>query len=170
MPEKLIIIINGRGGVGEDTLGNSLRNKYRVMIISAIDPIKEIAHQFGWNGEKDNRARLFLAELKQAFVHYNNLPTKYLVEKTEVFLKSPAEILFVQIREANQIEEYKKNIFPNKCITLLIKRAVVDDQHLFGNHADDDVDSYSYDFIFENDMPIDESCNAFSSFIQNLFL
>ena len=70
MRKKLIVVMNGKGGVGKDTLCDSLREKYRVMNISAIDPIKEIARQYGWNGEKDDRARLFLAELKQALTDY----------------------------------------------------------------------------------------------------
>ena len=40
--KKLVIVINGKGGLGKDTLCESLRIDYRVTNISAITPIKEI--------------------------------------------------------------------------------------------------------------------------------
>lgn len=165
---KLIIIINGRGGTGKDTLCESVGKIYNIMNVSAIDPIKEIARMHGWNGEKDDKSRRFLAELKRTFVNYNNLPTMYLKKKTNEFFKSRAELMFVHIREADQIDEYKKEIYPNKCVTLLIKRADIDKNHRFGNSADDDVESYSYDFVFNNDLPIEESTELFCSFIEKM--
>lgn len=168
MRNKLIVVINGKGGTGKDTLCNSLSGKYSIMNISAIDPIKEIARQHGWCGEKDDKARLFLAELKRAFINYNNLPTEYLKRKTEVFLNSSADMLFVHIREGDQIEQYKRAINPNRCVTLLIKRAIIDNNHWFGNAADDEVEHYAYDLIFENDLPIEESTAAFCSLIESI--
>lgn len=138
------------------------------MSISAIDPIKEIARQNGWRGEKDDKARLFLAELKRAFANYNNLPTEYLKKKTEEFLNSSSEMLFVHIREADQIDQYKRAIYPHQCVTLLIKRAIVDHYHRFGNAADDEVEHYRYDFVFENNLPIEESTAVFYAFITDI--
>ena len=51
---KLIVVINGRGGVGKDTLCSFVSDNYNVMNISSIDPIKEIAKTIGWDGKKDN--------------------------------------------------------------------------------------------------------------------
>ena len=48
-----IIAVSGKGGVGKDTLCAAIAEKYRVMNVSSVDPIKEIARGFGWNGEKD---------------------------------------------------------------------------------------------------------------------
>lgn len=169
MDNKKIIVINGKGGTGKDTLCNSLLGKYKLMNISAIDPIKEIARNYGWNGEKDDSSRRFLAELKKAFANYNDLPTKYLLIKTKEFLSSDAEILFVHIREADQINQYKEAIFPVQCITLLVTREEIDRKHHYGNTADDDVFNYTYDFIFENDASIAESREQFLSFIKNIF-
>ena len=168
MLNKLIIVINGKGGVGKDTLCNSLSGRYHVMNVSAIDPIKQIARQFGWNGEKDDRSRRFLAELKQAFIHYNDLPTEYLRDQTEEFLEGQAEILFVHIREADQIERYKQAVFPRRCVTLLVKRDAVDTGHLYGNKADDLVENYSYDYVFENNLPVEESISAFSALVGDI--
>jgi len=38
--EKQIIIINGQGGVGKDTVCNILKKYYQIRIVSAIDKIK----------------------------------------------------------------------------------------------------------------------------------
>ena len=167
-PCKTIIVINGKGGVGKDTLCDCLLTKYKVMNISAIEPIKEIASKYGWNGEKDNKSRKFLADLKQAFIAYNNLPTTYLEQKTAEFLTLDKEILFVHIREADQIEQYKKSIYPHKCFTLLVTRDIVDNTANYGNHADDDVNQYEYDYIFDNNLPIEKSKESFIELIKQI--
>ena len=66
--KKIVIIINGNGGAGKDTLCDFAGEVYDTMNISAITPIKEIAKANGWNGEKDAKSRKFLADLKQIFV------------------------------------------------------------------------------------------------------
>ena len=50
--KKIVIIINGNGGAGKDTLCDFAGEVYDTMNISAITPIKEIAKANGWNGEK----------------------------------------------------------------------------------------------------------------------
>lgn len=168
MPNKTIIVINGKGGVGKDTLLNSLNGRYHIANASSVDPIKEIARQYGWNGEKDNRSRRFLAELKQTFLNYNDLPNTYLKARTEEFLNSDDDILFVHIREAEQIDYYKELVKPARCVTLLIRRKEIDNNGSYNNHADDDVENYCYDYIFENDLPEEESKEIFYEFIRNI--
>ena len=51
--EKIVIIINGLGGAGKDTLCDLVAKHYKVRNVSAITPIKNIAQKYGWNGEKD---------------------------------------------------------------------------------------------------------------------
>ena len=72
LKDKIVIIINGKGGAGKDTVCDIAAKFYKVEIISAITPIKEIATSFGWRGEKDRRARKFLSDLKRAFIEYND--------------------------------------------------------------------------------------------------
>lgn len=38
--KKMIVIINGKGGVGKDTLINSVSKIFRVKNVSSITPIK----------------------------------------------------------------------------------------------------------------------------------
>lgn len=68
--KKIVIIINGNGGVGKDTLCDFAAEKYKVTNVSAITPIREIAFQHGWKGEKTPKSRKFLADLKRIFVEY----------------------------------------------------------------------------------------------------
>ena len=63
--KKIVIIINGNGGVGKDTLCEFAIEKYKVTSISSITPIKNIAHQCGWRGEKDSKSRKFLEKKKK---------------------------------------------------------------------------------------------------------
>lgn len=163
--DKMVVIINGKGGVGKDTLCGFAGEKFDVMNISSITPIKDIARQYGWNGEKDPRSRKFLAALKQAFVDYDDLPYKYLVQEYEKFLQGSAQILFAHIRERVEIEKFKEYIgIP--CITLLIRRSSVGKD--WGNASDDHVEDYDYDYIFDNDRTLEEAKRDFWAFIADI--
>ena len=96
---KLAIVINGAGGVGKDTLCAIAAKKYRVRNVSSITPIKELAARCGWKGEKTDRARKFLSDLKRLTVEFSDLPTEYLTEQYREFLAGDEQILFAHIRE-----------------------------------------------------------------------
>ncbi|MCM1215932.1 MAG: hypothetical protein NC548_15605 [Lachnospiraceae bacterium] len=155
---KVIIIINGKGGVGKDTLINFTRLEYGgVSMISAIDPIKEIAKQYGYSeNDKNDKARKFLSDLKRVFIEWNELPMQYLLSGIESFVDGPDDILFIHIREKSEIDKLKDAIVKKyqctkiKLFTLLVKNKRIDDK-TFGNESDDDVDNYNYDLIYHND-------------------
>lgn len=165
--KKLVMIINGKGGVGKDALCEALEATYRVTNISAITPIKEIAAMHGWQGEKTPKARRFLAELKRVFVDYNDLPTAYLVEQYHAFEQSDAHILCVHIREPEEIDKFVTHV-TLPCITMLIRRRAVDMQGAYGNAADDGVHNYPYSHVFDNDLPLEESQQAFSALLGSI--
>lgn len=165
--KKLVIVINGRGGVGKDTLCDSLRRVFRVKNISAITPIKEIARVYGWNGEKDFKSRRFLAELKRVFADYNDLPNRYLLGEYEKFASDDNDILCVHIREKDQIDEFVHGV-TLPCITLLVKRSTGTGEGKYGNDADDLVEEYDYDYVFDNSAPIEESGEKFIELISGI--
>lgn len=150
--DKLIIVVNGKGGVGKDTVCALTARLFYAKTISSITPVKEIAVQCGWKGEKDIRARRFLADLKQLLIAYNDFPNQYLTREVQAFQADPgADILFVHIREADQIEEFLRLIH-GKAVTLLIRSSRPGlSSAVYGNSADDDVERYHYDYIFDND-------------------
>lgn len=171
MTNKLVIIINGIGGVGKDTFINAIGQYYKIKMISSITPIKQMAAICGWNGEKTLAARKFLADLKQLTIQYNNYPTSYLVQEYEKFLKSDAEILFVVIREPSEITKFKTAI-NDKCYTLLIQSNRIKLQGKFGNLSDDQAtkDYFTYDFIYQNDSPKEEVIKQVKLFFENNIL
>ncbi len=151
---KLVIVINGSGGVGKDSICNIVGKHYSTMNISSVDPIKKIAFENGWDGGKNEKSRKFLADLKQLFVDFNDLPCKYLLGKYQEFLESNNEILFVHIREPEEISKFKKSI-QEACITLLIRRNSHTKKE-WNNSADDNVENFDYDFYYNNIKPLNE--------------
>lgn len=159
--EKIVIIMNGNGGVGKDTLCDFAGEQYKVRNVSAITPIKNLALQCGWRGEKDPKSRKFLADLKRVVIEFNDYPYKYLVDEYEKFRVTNAQILFVHIREGEEIDKFKRYV-DLPCITLLIRRHEV--QQYWGNASDDNVERYLYDYCYDNDKPLLEARDDFLSF------
>ena len=158
--EKIVVVINGRGGSGKDTICDIVSRRYGAMNVSSIDPIKEIARAHGWQGQKDGKSRKFLADLKRAFIEYNDLPNRYLKQKYDQFLSDPDKtILFVHIREADQIDAFKEMV-DIKCITLLVRR----DERALGNASDDQTQAYAYDYYYDNTGPPQDMQNSVMDF------
>lgn len=162
---KLTIVINGAGGVGKDTLCEFARKKYKVMNVSSVDQIKEAAKVLGWAGKKENIDRKFLSDLKRLSKEYNDGPTKYLVSKYQEFLKSDAQILFFHIREGEEIDHVKQ-LISGKIVTLLIRRNTTN--KTYGNDSDDLVESYSYDYIYDNNLSREQAQRDFVSFLEKI--
>ena len=92
--KKTVFVINGAGGVGKDTLCNLAAKHFKVYNVSSIDPIKEIAAMTGWAGEKTDKARKFLSDLKRLTVDYNDYPTRWGKARFDEFMASDNEIMF----------------------------------------------------------------------------
>ena len=148
--KKLTLVINGRGGVGKDTLCDAAATRFRVMNVSSITPIKELAAICGWSGEKTDRARRFLADLKALTSAYNDYPTNWITERYRDFLAGEDEILFVHIREGEEIRKFV-DATGGEAKTLLVRADRRMAAHTYGNASDDLVESYSYDYYFDND-------------------
>jgi hypothetical protein len=162
--KKLVIVMNGSGGVGKDTLCDIAAKSLKTRSISSVDPIKALARQGGWQGEKDDNGRLLLVRLKQAFVDYNDLPLKYLLSEVEKFRKDDTSILFVHIREPQEIEKFKVAV-GDMCKTILVQR---DTGITWHNSVDSGVNNYTYDHIFHNDAPIELSGKQFVSLLTSM--
>ena len=70
------VIMNGSGGIGKDTfidfIDDFMEKDEYLYNISSVDKVKEAAEILGWEGGKTDEDRIFLHELKQAAVKYNN--------------------------------------------------------------------------------------------------
>ena len=165
--KKTVLVINGAGGVGKDTLCAIAAKHFKVENISSITPIKEVAGLFGWNGTKDDKSRKFLADLKQLTVEYNDYPTVWATEQYNQFLKSDKEVLFVHIREPEEIKKFVRAT-GGEAKTLLIRGGERMAKREYGNSADDCVENYEYDYYFINDKTLDIAESEFCSFISEI--
>lgn len=168
--DKLGIVINGRGGVGKDTLCDIAGEVYKTVNVSSVTPIKRIALENGWNGEKTPEARRFLAELKRIFTEYNDLPNRYVLSEYDKFLKDTEnELFFVHIREGEQIDRFiraSRCFDGGHCVTLLITSERCPKS--YGNDSDDMVEQYDYDYTFANDSPLKQAKTDFLAFLSEL--
>ena len=165
--EKTVIVINGAGGVGKDTLCEFAEKHYKVMNISSITPIKEIAAMCGWAGEKTDKARKFLSDLKALSIEYNDFPTVWATAKYNEFLSSDYEIMFVHIREGREIEKFVRST-DGRAKTLLIRGGERMKKSNYGNASDDEVENYSYDYYFVNENGFEEAERDFVSLLEKI--
>lgn len=165
--EKIAIVINGAGGVGKDTLCDLAAKHFKVKNISSITPIKEIAAMCGWRGEKDNKARRFLSDLKKLCIDYNDFPTSWAKAEYEKFLASEDEILFIHIREASEIRKFV-DATGGVAKTLLIRGGDRMKRESYGNVSDDLVEEYQYDHYFMNDKTLERAEVDFAEFLSSV--
>jgi hypothetical protein len=169
--QKLVIIINGKGGCGKDTICDILEKHYPVKRISTITKVKQAARlMFGWKGEKSLKDRKFLSDLKDLWTDYNDGPFKYAISEFQKFAEKPVvaynEILIIHVREPSEIKKIKNridfiSIVP--CVTLLITSPRTESVE-YGNEADDLVNKYPYDFRYNNAAPLNEVDEDFMGF------
>lgn len=139
---KQFVIINGTGGSGKDTFVDFCRKYAKVFNFSTVDKVKEIAKIIGWDGvSKTEKDRKFLSDLKQLTTEYNNMPLLDLMEKANAFRGSDDEIMFIHIREPENIKAAVEALGGAK--TLLIKREGL--SNISSNRSDSEVDNYPYD-------------------------
>ena len=165
--KKLTIVINGAGGVGKDTLCDLAAKHFRVYNISTIMPIKDIARMCGWNGEKTDKARRFLSDLKALTVDYNDYPTVWATERYHGFLDSDDEIMFLHIREPEEIAKFVAAT-DGAARTLLVRGGERMKKAVYGNVSDDRVEDYEYDYYFYNDKTLEEAESDFVAFLSEI--
>lgn len=150
--KKRVIIINGGGGSGKDTFVEFCAKHAKVINISSVDKVKEAAKILvGWNGEKDEKSRKLLVDLKKLSIDYNEYPTTYILEEHKKFLESEAEFLFIHIREISEIKKIKKLL---RAETLLLTNPRV--PKITSNTSDANVNDYSYDYMVKNSGTLEE--------------
>lgn len=165
--KKVAIVINGAGGVGKDTLCELAALHFKVKNISSITPIKEIAALCGWDGTKDNKARKFLSDLKNLCVEYNNYPTVWAKAKYDEFLTSDEDVMFVHIREPEEIQKFV-DATGGSAKTLLVRGGARMPKEKYGNASDDGVENYSYDYYFLNESTLDVAEREFVELISGI--
>ena len=162
--KKAVFVINGAGGVGKDTLCDLAAKHFKVYNKSTIMPIKDIAAMCGWDGSKDAKSRKFLADLKQLTVAYNDYPTMWGLERFNEFMASDDEVMFMHIREPEEIAKYVRAT-GGVAKTLLVRGGSRMALSHYGNAADDCVENYEYDYYFVNEKSLEEAERDFCDFL-----
>ena len=164
---RKIIIINGGAGVGKDTFVRVCQNvDPTIQNLSSVDYVREVAHELGWSGEKDDKARRFLSDLKRAMMLYNGAPFYKVFETINDFDKNAT--VFLHVREPDEIELYKNQINANydKVVTLLIRNNRVN--AVTTNPSDANVTEYGYDYIIDNNGTLQELQDSAELFVEML--
>lgn len=163
----LLIVINGSGRSGKDSFvdfiktGSSLINTF---CISSVEAVKDAAKILGWDGEKDEAGRKFLSDLKDLSTSAYDGPMTYMkhrIERIGVHSKGN-NVIFLMIREPEEIERFCME-FPDNTITVLVRRPNISER--YGNHADDGVEGYNYDYIVDNNAGIDKLSDLANEFL-----
>ena len=159
-----IIIINGKGKSGKDTVINWIKSNFNDINIynfSSIDPSKQAAEIFGCYGKSD-RDRKFLSKLKELSIWYNDHPTIYLYKQIKS-IYTTNNIVFLHIREAEEIEKMRTLLYEKSydAYTLYIHRNIND----YGNKSDDNVENYVYDYYIDNSKEFEYTIQDIKKFL-----
>ncbi len=211
-----IIIINGKGGCGKDSLIDGIvSHDWWEYTLSSVDKVKEAAMVLGWDGGKDDKDRKFLHDIKNLSTEYNDGPNTYLCnsvmgilkwclpskskivdkipqvyeinitpprgadfhghswaseffEHGSIFLhcREPENVEALYLRISNFITQYKLESYAT-IATVIVSRDETD-AHVYGNHCDDDVYDYIYDYYIDNNGTLEEGVIALSEVLHQI--
>lgn len=165
---KTVVLINGSGGCGKSTFIKfcAMLND-KVVELSTIDYVKEIATKLGWDGSKTEESRRFLHNLKKALEEWKDIPNIKVVNAVEEDFEH--KIFFINVREVENIKKLN-NVFdfpPNsKVYTLLVKNSNV--KEIKSNGADANVNNYKYDYIIDNSGTLGQLLDKANDFIKEV--
>lgn len=165
-----VVIINGKPQSGKDTFCKYAQGycdddeSANTLIISSVDPLKEMLTQLGWDGTKTDKIRDMLMDMKQLWVQNQDGPTMFLFNNILEFHKACTgedNIVFVHIREPEEIKKLVNALTGFESmgidvISLLVIRKGGEDtpnQPAETRRSDDEalINSYEYDVTINND-------------------
>ena len=164
----MIFIINGQGGSGKDTFVKFCQEFVpdRVINISTVDYIKEIAQYLGWEGGKSEKDRKFLSDLKALSKEYNDLPyqqvKRVIFSLNERRKRHPHPIIFIHCREPDEIKRFVNEY---KAKTILVYNG---SRQITSNESDKNVNNYNYDFIIDNTGTFDDLKERARNFLEEI--
>lgn len=171
-----ILCINGSPTAGKDSFvafcGGENQGIYSY---SMVDGVKEIARRVHWDGSKELRDRKFLSDLKDLVDDYNDFSFKNVESKIsgaynyysrywiDYNNEEKEAIFFVHAREPKDIQRWKDE---HGARALIIRRTDVEGE--YGNHADDQVFDYEYDYCIWNNETLDMLYDTAQRFIKDI--
>lgn len=182
-----VVIINGKPQSGKDTFCKYAQGycdddeSANTLIISSVDPLKEILTQLGWDGTKTDKIRDMLMDMKQLWVQNQDGPTMFLFNNILEFHKACTgedNIVFVHIREPEEIKKLVNALTGFESmgidvISLLVIRKGGEDtpnQPAETRRSDDEtlINSYEYDVTINNDEDLIKLQELAAEFVDKL--
>jgi dephospho-CoA kinase len=164
---KLVFIVNGKPRAGKDTFAMILNRYMDVYKYSAVTKVKEIATLCGWDGQKEERDRKFLHELKMLTSEYSDMAYQDVVNEIKKYRNGEieADVFVVDVREPEEIERLAKEV---GAITIFIENNNV--PAITSNAADANVENYEYDFVIQNNGTMKEFEDEIKIFMEFLMM
>lgn len=182
-----VVIINGKPQSGKDTFCKYAQGycdddeSANTLIISSVDPLKEMLTQLGWDGTKTDKIRDMLMDMKQLWVQNHDGPTMFLFNNILEFHKACTgedNIVFVHIREPEEIKKLVNALTGFESmgidvISLLVIREGGEDtpnQPAETRRSDNEalINSYKYDVTINNDEDLIKLQELAAEFVDKL--
>lgn len=163
---KKVYITNGSAGNGKDTFAEFLNKYVSVFKYSSIDLVKDIFETVGVSKDnKTEKKRKLWSDGKDLLTQYDDIPFKDIKSIVTDFKsnKIESEVLLIDIREPEEIARAVKTFGAE---TILIRNPNVD--KIESNHADANVEDYSYDYIIENDGTLEQLDATAKLFVRDI--
>lgn len=165
--DKMIFIVNGKPRAGKDTFAMILNRYMNVYKYSAVTKVKEIATLCGWDGQKEERDRKFLHELKMLTSEYSDMAYQDVVNEIKKYRNGEieADVFIVDVREPEEIERLAKEV---GALTVFIENNNV--PAITSNAADANVENYEYDFVVPNNGTMNDFEEEIKLFMEFLMM
>ena len=106
---KTVLITNGSGGCGKDTMAEIMAKYVDIKKISSIDVFKQMLIDYTIDyinvHGKDDKYRKLLSSVKSAFVEFNDLPYNTMLNEILEFVHTEEQVLLIDIREPEEIKK-----------------------------------------------------------------
>ena len=165
--DKLVFIVNGKPRAGKDTFAMILNRYIDVYKYSAVTKVKEIATLCGWDGQKEERDRKFLHELKMLTSEYSDMSHQDVVNEINKYRNGEieADVFVVDVREPEDIKRLVEEV---GAITVFIENDNV--PAITSNAADANVENFEYDFVIPNNGTMKEFEDEIKLFMEFLMM
>lgn len=171
-----IVIINGCARSGKDTFiefcqtydAKNEDGTPKIYNISTVDPIKELAYQIGWDGVKNERARLFISDLKDITSAFCNYSTNWIKNKITEIAENNGELVFIHSREPEDISNLVYVLGTDHEVHTLIIRRDKAEQIAPNNHADRCVLNYNYEASILNNTSLENLRLAAKTYLKTI--
>ena len=155
----MLIIINGSAGVGKDSFVECCRrylyfnnSNKNIINLSSVAKVKQFCKDImGIDpNDKSNTNRKIWHETKMKYKDWLFWETSNYI--ASVIKDNINNIIFFHVREIDEIKRYCQYFINQKVLTVLVRR----DIKVPNNNADEQVETYDYDYVIENNGGIDD--------------